>query len=89
MVSARTAADDQNPEVGTGAEIVTVEPDSAAAHAGLKVGDVVTAVGDRPVTTSTELTAAIRSYAPGDKVTLTVTRDGKSDTTEVTLGSTS
>jgi S1-C subfamily serine protease len=47
----------------------------------------VTAVGDRPVTTSTELTAAVRSEAPGAKVQLTV-RDGGSDrTVEVTLGS--
>ena len=88
-VSARTAADDQNPEVGTGAELVSVEPGSAAADAGLKQGDVITAVGDRPVTTSTELTAAVRSYAPGDKVTLTVRRGGATDTTKVTLGSTS
>ena len=45
---------------------------SPAADAGLKAGDVVTAVDDRPVTTSTELTAAVRSAEPGDKVTLTV-----------------
>jgi len=88
-VSAQTAADDQNREVGTGAEIVKVESGSAAADAGLEEGDVITAVGDRPVTTSTELTAAVRSYAPGDKVKLTVRRDGQTDTTEVTLGSTS
>jgi S1-C subfamily serine protease len=87
-VSARTAADDQNGDVGTGAEIVSVEPDSAAAKAGLQVGDVVTAVGDRPVTTSTELTAAVRSQAPGGKVDLTVRRGDRTQTAEVTLGST-
>jgi S1-C subfamily serine protease len=53
------------------------------------VGDVVTAVGDRPVTTSTELTAAVRSNAPGDKVALTVRRGDQTRTAEVTLGSTS
>jgi putative serine protease PepD len=88
-VSARTAADDQNPDVGTGAEIGTVEPGSAAADAGLRVGDVVTAVGDRSVTTSTELTAAVRSQAPGEKVQLTIRRGGQTSTIEVTLGSTS
>jgi putative serine protease PepD len=88
-VSARTAADGQNGDVGTGAEIVSVEAGSAAADAGLQAGDVVTAVGDRPVTTSTELTAAVRSHAPGDKVKLTVRRGAQTQTAEVTLGSTS
>jgi putative serine protease PepD len=88
-VRAQNAYDGQNTEVGTGAEIVSVEPDSAAADAGLQSGDVVTAVGDRPVTTSTELTAAVRSQAPGEKVTLTVRRGGESTTVQVTLGSTS
>jgi putative serine protease PepD len=85
-VSARTAAGNENAEIGTGAEIVTVEPGSAASDAGLQQGDVVTAVGDRPVTTSAELTAAVRSSAPGDMVSLTVRRDGETATVEVTLG---
>ncbi|TQN37697.1 putative serine protease PepD [Blastococcus colisei] len=87
-VRAFTAADDTNGEVGTGAEIDSVEPGSAAAEAGLQPGDVVTAVGDRPVTTSTELTAAIRSKAPGEAVELTVRRGNQERSAEVTLGST-
>jgi putative serine protease PepD len=85
-VSARTAAGNDNAEIGTGAEVVTVEPDSAASEAGLQQGDVVTAVGDRAVTTSAELTAAVRSAAPGDTVSLTVRRNGETATVEVTLG---
>jgi S1-C subfamily serine protease len=88
-VSARNDADGENAEIGTGAEVVEVQPDSAAATAGIKVGDVVTAVGDRPVTTSTELTAAVRSQAPGEKITLTVRSGNDTRTVEVTLGSTS
>ncbi|WP_241037047.1 S1C family serine protease [Blastococcus litoris] len=88
-VRAQTAADDQNSGVGTGAQIVSVEPGSAAAEAGLQQGDVITAVGDRPVTTSTELTAAVRSQAPGATVELTVRRGEQTQTAEVTLGSTS
>jgi S1-C subfamily serine protease len=87
-VSARTAADEANPQVGTGAQVVQVEPGSGADEAGLDVGDVVTAVGDRPVTTSAELTAAVRSHAPGDQVTLTVRRGDNTSTVEVTLGET-
>ena len=87
-VSTRTAASGPNAEVGTGAEVITVEPDSAAADAGIAIGDVVTAVGDRPVTSSTELTATVRSEAPGATVELTVRRGNGERQLEVTLGST-
>ena len=87
-VSSRTAAAGQNTEVGNGAEVVSVEADSAAEDAGLETGDIVVAVGDRPITNSTELTAAVRSEAPGATVELTVRRDGDERTVEVTLGST-
>jgi putative serine protease PepD len=82
-VSARTEG---RGEIGEGARIVQVQPDTAAAKAGLEPGDVVTAVGDRPVTTSTELTAAVRSQAPGDTVQLTIVRNGDKKTVEATLG---
>ena len=81
-VSARTSGEG---EVGTGAQVVQVQPGSPAADAGLAAGDVITAVGDRPITTSTELTAAVRGYAPGEKLTLTVQRDGDTSTVDVTL----
>jgi len=85
-VSAQTAADDDQAEVGTGAQLVQVQPGTPAADAGLQAGDVVTAVGDRVVTTSTELTAAVRSAAPGDEVTLTVRRGQDTEQVDVTLG---
>ena len=50
----------EKAEVGTGAQIVQVQPNGPAAGAGLRPGDVITAVGSRAVTSSTELTAAIR-----------------------------
>jgi serine protease Do len=85
-VSAQTAADPQQREIGTGAQLVQVQPGTPAADAGLQAGDVVTAVGDRVVTTSTELTAAVRSAAPGDEVTLTVRRGQDTQQIDVTLG---
>ncbi|MGY1751928.1 trypsin-like peptidase domain-containing protein [Blastococcus sp. SYSU D01042] len=87
-VSATTAAAGRNTEVGTGAEVVSLEPDSAAGDAGIEVGDVITAIGDRPITSSTELTAAVRSEAPGATVELTVRRGSSERTVEVTLGTT-
>jgi putative serine protease PepD len=86
-VSATTEAQNGSA-VGAGARVVSVQPGSPAADAGLQAGDVVTAIDDRPVTTSTELTASVRSRQPGEKVTLTVQRDGGTRTVEVTLGST-
>jgi putative serine protease PepD len=87
-VTTTTAAEGQNTEVGNGAEVTEVTADSAAEDAGIEPGDVVIAVGDRPVTSSTELTAAVRSQAPGSTVELTLRRGGNEETIEVTLGTT-
>jgi putative serine protease PepD len=72
---------------GTGAEIRAVEPGSAADEAGLKAGDVVTAVADRSVRDLDGLLAAIRDHQPGDAVTLTILRNGDEQTVTLTLGS--
>jgi putative serine protease PepD len=69
-----------------GAQISSVSADTPAAKAGLKAGDVITAIDSTPVTKADDLTAGITAHAPGDKVTLTVTRDGKSMKIDVTLG---
>jgi putative serine protease PepD len=86
-VSARTDSSSGNSELGNGALVVQVESGGPADKAGLRAGDVITALGDRTVTTSTELTAAVRSQAPGDTVKLTVRRGGGTRTIEATLGS--
>ncbi|MBC2682037.1 PDZ domain-containing protein [Corynebacterium sp. 4HC-13] len=70
-----------------GAEIVDVSDGSPAADAGLKRGDVVVKVNDRPVDSGVGLIAAIRSHKVGDKVSLAV-RDGENGperTVEMTL----
>jgi putative serine protease PepD len=59
----------------------------AAAQAGLPSGVVVTKLDDRPITSADALVAAVRSRAPGDKVTLTFNDPaGGSKTVQVTLG---
>jgi putative serine protease PepD len=60
-----------------GAKVKDVTPNSAAAKAGLKGGDVITKVNDRIITYGDELVAAIRALAPGETVKLT-TSDGRS-----------
>ena len=70
-----------------GAQLSKVDANSPAAQAGLKVGDVVTMVNTQRIDTSDALIAAIRSHAPGEKVSLTYTRGGQSKTVQLTLGS--
>nr|WP_042190420.1 trypsin-like peptidase domain-containing protein [Kibdelosporangium sp. MJ126-NF4]CEL19329.1 HtrA protease/chaperone protein [Kibdelosporangium sp. MJ126-NF4]CTQ94872.1 HtrA protease/chaperone protein [Kibdelosporangium sp. MJ126-NF4] len=55
-----------------GAKVSEVSPGGAAQAAGIAAGDVVTKLDDRRIDTSDALVAAVRSKAPGDKVTLTI-----------------
>src|SRR5664280_1160231 len=73
---------------GGGALVGTVAPGSAAAAAGLRAGDVITALDDTAVGGADDLTAAVRTHKPGDRVTIHFTRDGAAQTTAVTMGST-
>ncbi|WP_413815901.1 S1C family serine protease [Kitasatospora purpeofusca] len=83
-ITARTYFDqDYRP---AGAVVVAVTAGGPAASAGLQPGDVITRIGDTPVDSLNSLTTALASLAPGSKVTVTYSRDGRSATAEVTLG---
>jgi putative serine protease PepD len=69
-----------------GVRVTTIEPKSAAADAGVKVGDVITGVDSTQVTTPEALRAAIASHKPGDTITLTIRRNGGMQTLQATLG---
>ena len=69
-----------------GALISNVAKDSPAAAAGLKAGDVITAVDGEPVVRSGALSSLIGLSAPGEKVKLTVWRDHASREIEARLG---
>ncbi|WP_406061875.1 trypsin-like peptidase domain-containing protein [Streptomyces sp. NBC_01077] len=58
-----------------------------AAKAGLQPGDVITKVDGQRVHNGEELIVKIRAHRPGDKLELTLTRDGKELTKTLTLGS--
>lgn len=64
----------------------SVVPDSPAAKAGLKPGDVITAVDGTKVDQTHSLTASLARHQPGDKVHLTVLRGAKTLHLTVTLG---
>ncbi len=70
-----------------GARIAEVTSGSAGDEAGLEKGDIVTAVDGHHVTSANGLIALIRSYRPGDKVTVDYLRGGDEQQTEVTLDS--
>ena len=72
---------------GEGAEISEITPGGPAQEAGFRVGDVITGFNGRQVADSTELVVAIRSYAPGEQIEITVNRNGQSSTIPLTLGS--
>jgi putative serine protease PepD len=72
---------------GIGAEVRDVTKGSAGDDAGLRSGDVVTAVNKTPVANSRSLIATIRGFRPGETVTLTYLRGGDRRTTKVKLES--
>jgi S1-C subfamily serine protease len=59
------------------AMIVKVDPRSPGARAGLKPGDIVTQIGDRPVRDSTFLRTRLALLLVGDVAEFAVLRDGK------------
>jgi serine protease Do len=69
-----------------GALVGDVTANAPGAKAGLKSGDVVTAIDGKQVTTSNDLTMEVISRAPGTTVKLDVIRDKKPMTVSVTLG---
>jgi serine protease Do len=70
------------PSTGSGSSVLA---DSPADKAGLKEKDVITKVNDTTIDDKTSLTSALSKFQVGDKVTLTVNRDGKTITLTATL----
>jgi serine protease Do len=71
--------------VDAGALVEKVKPGSPADEAGLRRGDVVTAVGPQEIRSSGDLISALRDYQPGDTVGLKVHRNGQESQVRVTL----
>jgi putative serine protease PepD len=70
-----------------GVSIGDVQSGSAAADAGLRSGDVITAVDGKTVASAQQLRAVIAAHKPGDKLQITYHRSGESKTVTATLGS--
>lgn len=66
--------------------IARVEPNEAAARAGIRSGDVVLKVNGKDVTPDQSLSYLVANLAPGSRATLDVLRDGKPMTINATVG---
>ena len=94
-VSVGVAAGAQDPgaqgqeslESDEGAQIQEVNAGSTAEKAGITQGDVITKVDDHLITDADSLVATIRSYRPGDQVTVTYVRGSETKTAQLTLDS--
>jgi serine protease Do len=69
----------------TGALVGEVTPKSPSEKAGLRTGDVITAVNGKKVSDARELRLMIGSMAPGTKVQIEVNREGQTKTFDVEL----
>ncbi|NIM13519.1 MAG: M20/M25/M40 family metallo-hydrolase, partial [Candidatus Aminicenantes bacterium] len=70
---------------GKGVKIGMVSPASPAEKAGLKKGDVIIKLGDVIVNDLKEYSNALKTFKPGDTVTIVYTREGKEYSTPITL----
>lgn len=91
--SFRTTFDDNRAMLGVstekdekGVKVNNVTEKSAAEKIGLKEGDVITKIGDINIEDPDDLTKAITSHKPGDKVSVTWLRDKKEQKATAELG---
>ena len=76
-----------SPGQGAGAQIAGVVDGSAAAKAGLRAGDSITAVDGTAITSASGLSSVLDAHEPGDQVRLSYTDSaGQSHSVTVTLG---
>ncbi|MFF7525025.1 S1C family serine protease [Streptomyces pseudovenezuelae] len=83
-ITGRTVVDDSFRPAGVA--VVEVKSGGAADKAGIEPGDVITKLGDTGVTTITTLSEALAADKPGQKTSVTFTRNGSTKTVDVTLG---
>ena len=100
LVAAGLSADDKQPAAGggfigvrfqevpgaSGLHVMDVIPDGPAAKAGLKGGDVIVKLDGKDTSDLQGFVTTIGSHKPGDKIALTVKRDGKDQEIKITVG---
>lgn len=80
-----TSAQAKFNDIPQGVYVVTVSSDGGADKAGIKAGDIITAVNAEEVTTMAELSSELEKFKAGETVKISYYRDGKDFFTNVTL----
>jgi len=73
-------------DAANGAEVGVLTPGGPAERAGVRIGDVITAVNGTPVANATAMTDAVHSLAPGQTARLSILRVGQRMTISVVIG---
>lgn len=82
-------ADQVNLKTTKGVYLAQIYTGTGAAKAGLKEGDVITAIDGKDVANMSSMKSILMNYKPGDTIKLTIERDQKEMEVELTLGSSS
>lgn len=82
----QSLADSFKLKTPNGALVAQVEPGSAAAHAGIKVGDVILKFNGSPVVDAGQLSSRVGVATPGDKASIDVWRNGQTLSLTATIG---
>lgn len=80
-----SSAAEQYYSMTAGAYVTNVVEGSCSDNAGIKVGDIITAIDDTEITSSSDLVTAKRKYSAGDTATLKIYRSGEYINIEVTF----
>ncbi len=75
-----------NFSVSSGAVVMSVIPNTGAAHAGIKQGDVIVGINSTTINSAQDITSVLSSLHPGDVVTVKIVRGSHHLTLKVTLG---
>jgi putative serine protease PepD len=86
VVRAYLGVSNGDSQDGSGSVVATVVPGGPAEKAGLRQGDKITALNDKPILSSDDVSAAVNSLKPGEKAKLSVVRGGDRRTLTVELG---
>ena len=82
-----TMAQQYRYSISKGVFVYSVEDGSAADKAGLKMGDVITKIGDKTIDSYEDLVAAKKGYSAGDTAAFNIYREGSTMTVELTFDS--